>query len=352
MKKQITVAASEKRYQLVIFSVLVVLAIFLIYILVIRHLIPSLTDRGLFGDSFGGLNTIFSGLALLGIIYALLLQQRQLSLQSEERKTNESLLRIQIDKIQRSFELQYQPILQITPGSFLISKPRIFTTNVEGGCCTMSRYRFSFKVKNSTDAPAVDVIVASVLFAKSAKEQESLSTAGCHFNVISKEEDKDDSFLYVPEKPYTILLEALRDRDARRIPKLEVKGFYRNMMGACFYVHQGFHLLLSDVAEATLVNWQSSIMSFSANYMNDIARLKKLEGESTKWREYLLYFKERFSKNLLGDDEIFVSVVPIPGAFQTSYIRKDAYEEEVGKISMPKLTFVHTECLHNDVDDK
>lgn len=41
-------------------------------------------DRGKFGDSFGSLNALFSGLAFLGVIWAILLQKRELGLQRKE----------------------------------------------------------------------------------------------------------------------------------------------------------------------------------------------------------------------------------------------------------------------------
>lgn len=44
----------------------------------------TLSDSGSFGDMFGVVNTLFSGLAFAGVIYALLLQGNQLSLQQQE----------------------------------------------------------------------------------------------------------------------------------------------------------------------------------------------------------------------------------------------------------------------------
>ena len=41
-------------------------------------------DRGTFGDMFGGVNTLFSGLAFAGVIYAIFLQRKELELQREE----------------------------------------------------------------------------------------------------------------------------------------------------------------------------------------------------------------------------------------------------------------------------
>src|SRR5690606_30526824 len=46
--------------------------------------LPEMSERGLFGDSFGALTSIFSGLAFAGMIYAIVLQSKELSLQREE----------------------------------------------------------------------------------------------------------------------------------------------------------------------------------------------------------------------------------------------------------------------------
>jgi hypothetical protein len=41
-------------------------------------------ERGVFGDMFGAINALFSGLALAGIIYTIFLQKHELSLQRKE----------------------------------------------------------------------------------------------------------------------------------------------------------------------------------------------------------------------------------------------------------------------------
>lgn len=51
----------------------------------------SFEQRGQFGDSYGALNALFSGLAFFGLIVALVLQSRDLSTQTEA-------LRLQIDE--------------------------------------------------------------------------------------------------------------------------------------------------------------------------------------------------------------------------------------------------------------
>lgn len=52
----------------------------------------SWEQRGAFGDMFGAVNALFSGLAFAGVIYAILLQTKELELQREELKlTREEL---------------------------------------------------------------------------------------------------------------------------------------------------------------------------------------------------------------------------------------------------------------------
>lgn len=70
-------------------SVLQVFALLIIY-----AVLPTWTVRGQFGDTFGAINTFFSGLAFAGIIYTILMQRTELSLQREElRLTRQELAR-------------------------------------------------------------------------------------------------------------------------------------------------------------------------------------------------------------------------------------------------------------------
>jgi hypothetical protein len=48
------------------------------------HFFATWGERGTFGDMFGAVNALFSGLAFAGIIYAIFLQRKELELQREE----------------------------------------------------------------------------------------------------------------------------------------------------------------------------------------------------------------------------------------------------------------------------
>lgn len=66
------------------------------YPFILMHLSPVMSDDlGKFGDSFGALNTLFSGLAFVGLIYAILLQREDLRIQSKELELTRQELRAQ-----------------------------------------------------------------------------------------------------------------------------------------------------------------------------------------------------------------------------------------------------------------
>jgi uncharacterized membrane protein YedE/YeeE len=64
--------------------VFVLISGFVLYFLAVSAYYPDMPTRGQFGDAFGGINALFSGLAFLGIIYAIILQREELGLQRKE----------------------------------------------------------------------------------------------------------------------------------------------------------------------------------------------------------------------------------------------------------------------------
>ena len=68
---------------------LVVLAVLLAWLAAgaaVWFSLGGLTERGQFGDMFGAVNALFSGLAMAGVIYAVYLQRTELVLQRHELK--------------------------------------------------------------------------------------------------------------------------------------------------------------------------------------------------------------------------------------------------------------------------
>lgn len=68
---------------LILLSIGVVALYFLSWLL-IGHFISDSAEQGQFGDQFGAVNALFSGLAFAGLIFTIILQKNELSLQREE----------------------------------------------------------------------------------------------------------------------------------------------------------------------------------------------------------------------------------------------------------------------------
>ncbi|MBU2103599.1 hypothetical protein KKD95_01140 [Patescibacteria group bacterium] len=71
-------------FKTILFGAIAVGLLFIIYLCLTTSFYPDLANRGLFGDSFGALNALFSGFAFLGIIYTIILQSQELGLQRKE----------------------------------------------------------------------------------------------------------------------------------------------------------------------------------------------------------------------------------------------------------------------------
>lgn len=72
--------------------------IFIVWVASIFGLTQFISDsekKGQFGDSFGAINSLFSGLALAGIIYTIYLQKKELSLQRKELRDTREEFKIQ-----------------------------------------------------------------------------------------------------------------------------------------------------------------------------------------------------------------------------------------------------------------
>lgn len=106
----------------------------------IYHQIPTWTDRGTFGDMFGAINTLFSGLAFAGVIYAVFLQSKELNLQREEL----ALTRIELEKSAEAQDSQARTMLKAAKINAISAKIQSYSQllaghrKVPGGSTTSS----------------------------------------------------------------------------------------------------------------------------------------------------------------------------------------------------------------------
>lgn len=114
-----------------------ILSIWLINLFLLKDYSPS--ERGTFGDMFGTTNSLFSGLALAGIMISILLQRTEIKLQSEEIKATRKEFAIQNQtlKIQRFENIffnminQYHTIVNSTSESYYKPKENSHSPNQE-----------------------------------------------------------------------------------------------------------------------------------------------------------------------------------------------------------------------------
>lgn len=69
-------------------------------IIALCWLFPNIGVRGQFGDSFGAINALFAGLAFAGVIFAIILQKKELELQRQELKETRDEIRGQKEQLQ------------------------------------------------------------------------------------------------------------------------------------------------------------------------------------------------------------------------------------------------------------
>lgn len=98
-----------------------IIAIFLWIINFIYGLHLDKDERGLFGDMFGAVNSVFSGLAFIGVVYAIFLQRYEVSITKLEIEYTKNILSEQKEQLKRqnqeakkeSFESTYFQMLRL-----------------------------------------------------------------------------------------------------------------------------------------------------------------------------------------------------------------------------------------------
>lgn len=105
-------ADDDINYRPLIISFIVVFIIWVISLLIVLFGMKDWNDRGNLGDSFGGINALFSGFAFAGIIYTILLQRKELTLQRQELVDTRVELKRSADAQERS-ERAFQKQIEV-----------------------------------------------------------------------------------------------------------------------------------------------------------------------------------------------------------------------------------------------
>jgi len=93
----------SSKYKSLFILFCLVVSVWLIAGIASFYFFATWNDRGTFGDMFGAVNALFSGLAFAGVIYAIFLQRKELELQREE-------LILTREELKRSADAQAQQV--------------------------------------------------------------------------------------------------------------------------------------------------------------------------------------------------------------------------------------------------
>lgn len=111
-----------KEHRPLILLIILIISINVGFVFTIHYLIPDWGNSGLFGHTFGVINSLFSGLAFAGLLYTILLQSREIKIQREEL----ALTREQLASSATSQKEQAAYTLLAAQISAAISKQEIF----------------------------------------------------------------------------------------------------------------------------------------------------------------------------------------------------------------------------------
>lgn len=193
-------------------SVLSVGLLFGGYFFSVSFFLPDLAARAQFGDMFGGLNALFSGLAFACLTYTLVLQREELSLQRKElsltrqelartagaQEGSQKALRDQAEHLKQSSEKTFTPYLVLGHGS----DGDLFLKNLGNGIAK----DIVFREANTTISGRT---IANISSLGSSEEKAVLSsTDGENYWRVSKREFSEDVALNYRDllnNPYSAL---------------------------------------------------------------------------------------------------------------------------------------------------
>lgn len=141
--------------------------------------LPDWASRGQFGDVFGSVNALFSGLAFTGLIYTVFLQREELALQRKE-------LELTRQELQRSAQAQEQSELALRSQAEAAS----LSARMSATTALLAHYRAELKGLGIA-YPGNDPRRAIVENLKS-REASLLALLNSMYSQIAETEEKDD----------------------------------------------------------------------------------------------------------------------------------------------------------------
>jgi hypothetical protein len=185
--------------------------------LLLTFFMDGCDNRGTFGDMFGSVNALFSGLAFASLIYTIVLQRKELKLHQHELELTRNEMHAQMEQMQmqnltlkkQNFEDTFFQLLRmqndITNSIDLAdAKGQIFVQGKDCFAFLYDQFRKEWKAKTAKGKNELDKINASYLIFYEAYQSEVGHYFSHLYNVI-KFVDTSDSY---DKKLYTNLVRA------------------------------------------------------------------------------------------------------------------------------------------------
>ena len=308
-------------------------SLWLLCTVAIYWLFPDWQTRGTAGDSFGAVNALFSGLAFVGVIYALLLQRKELTYQREELLATRKVSEAQLAEMRTSRELLAQPLPIPDVEILKVERPRFFYSPPEQEHNAQSRYTVAPTFSNPTQYPATRVNVRC--FVQFGEPRKILGATDIFMPIVAAGANIDDpktrpDFLFAGDTS-GLLYDSLRQRDPRKVPVILVMVLFKNVIGAHFQLAQAFRIYTNEEQSEQLRIWHTGIAGFQAKYKHELAHLQDLKrkGREEEWSEVFQRVKNEFAESVPGEDAMFIRAIAVPASFSVEHITSDKYEKEM-----------------------
>ena len=309
--------------QKVLLGLLILLLVLGIFSIVYAVMNP---ERNVF-DYISGLAVVVLAMLTMAYVYV---TSRQLDVMSGQLKEMETESR-----------LQNQPLPYINSVDVLIEKPTFFyTVEVKGNeYSAQARYGARIKVRNVGSHPAVCIDISARIEVPVKDRKRYFSSTSISIPTLGEKEDytikKGDlgTFLFANDVE-GVLIEALREEEPDKLPLLNFRILFRNIMGGCFLLSCSYRLYPQKEEDDSLfANWLTEMNSFWIKNKNDIEKLKSLtHSNEGKWREEFDKLGKSFKESMKGED-IKLYAWMMPGSFAIKSIEPEDYEKEMGDIS-------------------
>jgi hypothetical protein len=297
---------------------------------VIYYVFDDWQTRGTVGDTFGAINALFSGLALAGIFYALLLQRRELKLQRLELHTTRRVMTSQLREMRASRELQSQPLCLPTLNALEIERPRFYFSLPDDQHSAQSRYRVAIGLQNPTQYPCVGItIIIHIEFDVDGAKVRLNSTdefleCVAPYAVIGPGPTSPD-FVFSGDAAGRFF-DALRRPDPKQVPQISVTIHYKNITGAHFEIQQWFYVCMHQDQSDIIGSWHTSIVGFDAKHKQQVTSLKAMKAKGDPaWQGLFDQVQFSFDQSLgTNGATVSVSCHPAAASFRIRQITNQA----------------------------